>query len=63
MTIKELRTKTGMSQSKFAECFGIPIITLQNWEQGKRKCPQYLFDLMKYKLKKEKLIKATKDTP
>lgn len=42
ITIKELRESTGLSQSKFAEKFHIPIGTLQHWEQGVRKPPEYV---------------------
>lgn len=35
MTVKELRKKTGLSQSKFAEKYKINLWTLKNWEQGK----------------------------
>ena len=35
--IKALREKTGLSQAKFALMIGIPVKTLQNWEQGRRK--------------------------
>ena len=56
MNIKDLRTASGMSQSKFAEYFGIPLDTLQNWEQGRRQCPEYLLKLIEYKLKKECII-------
>ena len=59
MTIKEMRLLTGMSQTKFGEYFGIPKRTIENWESGsssKRKCPDYVIDLMKYKLIKEKII-------
>lgn len=34
MTIKELRKRTGLSQSKFAECFHLSMRTLQRWEQN-----------------------------
>ena len=54
MTFKELRAKSGMTQKQFSEYFGIPRRTIENWEGGQRKCPQYLLDLMKYKLDKEK---------
>jgi DNA-binding transcriptional regulator YiaG len=57
MNIKELRTKTGTSQSQFADFFHIPKQTLQNWEQGRRECPEYLLELIEYKLRKENLIK------
>lgn len=42
ITIKELRESTGLSQSKFAKKFHIPIGTLQHWEQGVRKPPEYV---------------------
>lgn len=42
MTIKEIREKAGLSQSKFAEKYHIPIGTLQHWEQGVRKPPEYV---------------------
>lgn len=57
MTIKELRKATGMTQKAFAEYFGIPHRTIQNWEGGQNDCPTYLLELIEYKLKNEKLIK------
>lgn len=56
MTIKELRKMTGLTQEKFGEYFGIPRRTIQNWELGMRECPDYLLDLMEYKLQKENII-------
>lgn len=55
---KELRERSGMSRKQFCEYFGIPYRTLQDWELGNRKCPEYLLDLMEYKLTKEGLIRA-----
>ena len=62
MTIKELRLQSGMSRSEFAEYFGIRYRTIQRWEldgesSESRNCPDYLLELMEYKLKKENLIK------
>ena len=34
MTIKQLREKTGLSQSGFAYIFGIPVRTIQKWERN-----------------------------
>lgn len=34
MTIEELRKRTGLSQSKFAERFHLSMRTLQRWEQN-----------------------------
>ena len=61
MTIKELRKRTGLTQEKFGEYFGIPRRTIQNWElcgesKEGRKCPEYLLALMEYKLKHEGLL-------
>lgn len=42
--MKEFRISTGLSQSKFVEYFGIPVRTLQEWEQGRRKPLAYLLE-------------------
>ena len=57
MTIKEIREASGMARKAFCEYFGIPYRTLQSWELGDRDCPEYLLNLMEYKLKNEGLIK------
>ncbi len=57
MTLKEIRTLSGMSRKQFAEYFEIPYRTIQNWELGLRECPEYLLKLMKYKLEKEGIKK------
>lgn len=44
--VKELREKTGLSQSKFAAQYGIPVKTLQNWEVNRVKPPAYLVTLL-----------------
>ena len=46
--IKEMRRKTGLSQSKFSAKFGIPVRTLQQWEQGISAPPDYLIRMMAY---------------
>lgn len=56
MTFKELREQSGMSRQAFSEYFKIPYRTIQNWELEVRTCPEYLFDLMYYKLKHENII-------
>ena len=47
MHIKELRNKTGLSQSKFAALFSIPVNTLQQWEQELRTPPYYVLYMMR----------------
>lgn len=34
--IKDLRSRLGMSQKKFAESFGFPVDCIKNWETGRR---------------------------
>lgn len=51
----ELRISTGMTRREFCEYFEIPYRTLQDWELGNRKMPDYLLRLMAYKAKMEKL--------
>lgn len=46
MEIKELRNRMEMSQRQFAEYFGIPIRTIQCWEIGQRKPPDYIPKLL-----------------
>ena len=46
MTVKELRNKTGLSQSKFAEKYKINLWTLMNWEQGKGEPLQVVVHLL-----------------
>lgn len=50
----ELRTSTGMNRREFADYFEIPYRTVQQWELGDRKMPEYLLRLMAYKVRVEK---------
>lgn len=47
VSIKDLRNATGLSQTKFADAYHIPVKNIQNWEQGARKPPTYLIYLLK----------------
>ena len=49
----ELRSCTGMNRREFAEYFEIPYRTVQEWELGNRKMPEYLLRLMVYKIRIE----------
>lgn len=44
--IKDLRSKTGLSQQKFGMLFQIPAINISNWEQGVTKPPEYVVYMM-----------------
>lgn len=41
MTIKEARKAVGLTQQGVTDFIGIPRRTLQDWEAGKRKCPEW----------------------
>ncbi|MDD3206688.1 MAG: helix-turn-helix domain-containing protein [Lachnospiraceae bacterium] len=56
-TLLEVRKSTGMNRREFAEYFGIPYRTIQDWELGNRQMPEYLLRLIAYKVKMENLHK------
>ena len=59
-TIKDIRQSTGLSQSQFSAALNIPKRTLQDWEQGVRKCPEYVAELIAYRVTNDPTIpKAT----
>lgn len=57
----ELRESTGMTRKEFCEYFEIPYRTVQDWELGNRKMPDYLLRLMEYKIMMEQGIKDGKE--
>ena len=57
MKIKEMRAATGLSQSKFAAMFQIPVGTLQAWEQGRQDPPAYVTSMMERILNLETPVK------
>ena len=44
----KLRLSTKMNRKEFADYIGIPYRTLQDWELGNRKMPEYVLRLMSY---------------
>ena len=51
--MKDLRKSTQMTQKAFSEYLNIPVRTLQDWEAGRRTPPEYVLELIKYKIEKE----------
>lgn len=45
--IKSIRASTGLSQAKFSAEFGIQCRTLEKWESGDRKPPDYVINLLR----------------
>ena len=60
--IKYLRLSTGMKREDFANYLHIPLGTVRDWEQGKRKMPEYVYELIEYKVSRELLEESTEDT-
>lgn len=55
--IKYLRLLTGMKREDFANYLHIPLGTVRDWEQGKRKMPEYVYELIEYKVSRELTLK------
>ena len=54
--MRELRKQTGMTRKDFSIHMGIPLRTIEDWEAGRRKPPEYIPRLIEYQLKYEELI-------
>lgn len=54
--LEAARAQSGMTQKEFANYFGIPYRTVQDWFAGRRKMPEYVLRLMLYKLEIEKKV-------
>lgn len=53
LRVKEIRSRTGLSQKRFAEEYEIPKRTLESWESGERVPPAYVVSLL------EKVVDST----
>lgn len=51
MDIKEMRLALGKTQKEFADRYSIPYRTIQNWENGVRKPPEYIVKLLNERIK------------
>ena len=51
--IKELRKRTGLSQTKFSNEYGIPVRTIQERESGRRNPPEYVLNLLEKNIENE----------
>lgn len=59
--VKALRERYNLTRKQFTETFGIPYRTVQDWELGSRKCPDYLLRLIEFRLKNDKQLHKAKD--
>ena len=63
MNIREMRTRLGDTQSEFAERYNIPFRTIQNWEAGVRKPPEYIIELLENRILSDLVNRRTKSLP
>lgn len=54
--IEKLRKKLNWTRKQFSDYFNIPYRTIENWEFFENQMPEYLYDLILYKLEHEKLL-------
>lgn len=57
--VTRIRELTGLSQSQFSDKYHIPLPTLRHWERGDRECPQYVLELLEFKVRED--LKADSD--
>lgn len=61
MTFQEILKESGMSIRKFSDYLGIPYRTVQNWNIGTTHCPEYIADLIAYRIHTEQPGRIGKD--
>lgn len=44
--IKDTRIKYGLTQKQVSDITGVPFRSIQNWEGGQRKCPDYVTNMI-----------------
>lgn len=57
MNIAEMRERSGLNRAEFAKLLGVPYRSVENWEKGLSKPPEYVPKLIENKLKADGIIK------
>lgn len=57
--LRLLRAELGLNRKQFALEYGIPLRTVEDWEHGKRKMPEYVLRLLAYKVKLDAIHEQT----
>ena len=63
MNIRDMRKQLGDTQSEFAKRYNIPFRTVQNWETGMRKPPEYILELLKARIQEDLINKRASALP
>ena len=58
--IGKIRERTGLSRKDFSVHIGIPLRTLEDWEAGRRRPPEYIPRLIEYQIRYEELMAIRK---
>lgn len=58
MTFKEIRIMSGENQTSFSKKYDIPLRTVQSWEIGERKPPNYVLNLLERAVKEDSVYKS-----
>ena len=59
MNIREMRARLGDTQSEFAFRYNIPFRTVQNWETGVRKPPEYMLEFLAKRVQEDLVNRKT----
>lgn len=51
LTIKQMRSISGMTRKEFSAEYGIPLPTLSLWERGRTRPGDYVFELLEFKVR------------
>ena len=63
MDIRGMRMRLGDTQSEFAARYHIPRRTIQIWETGARKPPEYIISLLEYRIQEDLINRKTTELP
>jgi len=63
MNIRDMRKQLGDTQSEFARRYNIPFRTIQNWEAGVRKPPEYILELLNARVREDLINKKATILP
>ena len=63
MDLREMRAQLGLTQQGFAKRYDIPFRTVQNWETGLRRPPEYIIRLLEYRIRHDLINRRTAVLP
>lgn len=55
-SLKKVREDLGMNRTEFSRYMDIPLRTLEEWEAGRRRMPDYVLRLITYYVKTQRLL-------